>query len=81
MTGTFPAPVEPAPESSTGGPARNLLGRLDRMMVVYKIAYPNGKIYIGQDRTDSINYLGSADTGSSRPISEPRAPPRLHHHT
>jgi hypothetical protein len=22
---------------------------------------PNGKIYIGQDRTDSINYFGSAD--------------------
>jgi hypothetical protein len=32
------------------------------MMVVYKITYPNGKIYIGQDRTDSINYFGSADS-------------------
>jgi hypothetical protein len=31
------------------------------MMVVYKITYPNGKIYVGQDRTDSINYFGSAD--------------------
>jgi hypothetical protein len=30
------------------------------MKVVYKITYPNGKIYIGQDRTDSINYFGSA---------------------
>ena len=30
------------------------------MNVVYKITYPNGKIYIGQDRTDSINYFGSA---------------------
>jgi hypothetical protein len=29
--------------------------------VVYKITYPNGKIYIGQDITDSINYFGSAD--------------------
>lgn len=28
--------------------------------VVYKITYPNGKIYIGQDRTDSINYFESA---------------------
>ncbi len=28
---------------------------------VYKITYPNGKIYIGQDRTDSINYFGSAN--------------------
>lgn len=29
--------------------------------VVYKITYPNGKIYIGKDFTDSINYFGSAD--------------------
>jgi len=28
--------------------------------VVYRITYPNGKIYIGQDRTNSINYFGSA---------------------
>jgi hypothetical protein len=32
------------------------------MNVVYKITYPNGKIYIGQDRTDSINYFGCADS-------------------
>lgn len=25
----------------------------------YRITYPNGKIYIGQDRTDDINYFGS----------------------
>lgn len=31
------------------------------MQVIYKITYPNGKIYIGQDRTDSINYFGSAN--------------------
>jgi len=30
------------------------------MNVVYRITYPNGKIYIGQDRTNSINYFGSA---------------------
>ena len=30
------------------------------MSVVYRITYPNGKIYIGQDVTDSINYFGSA---------------------
>ena len=29
--------------------------------VVYKITYPNGKIYIGQDITDDINYFGSPD--------------------
>jgi hypothetical protein len=27
--------------------------------VVYKITYPNGKIYVGQDLTGSINYFGS----------------------
>ena len=32
------------------------------MMVIYKITYPNGKIYIGQDRTNSINYFGSASS-------------------
>jgi len=31
------------------------------LKVIYKITYPNGKIYIGQDVTDSINYFGSAD--------------------
>jgi len=30
------------------------------MKIVYKITYPNGKIYIGQDITNSINYFGSA---------------------
>jgi len=30
--------------------------------VVYKIIYPNGKIYVGQDRTDDINYFGSPDS-------------------
>ena len=32
------------------------------MIVVYKITYPNGKIYVGQDLTDSINYFGSASS-------------------
>lgn len=31
------------------------------MSVVFKITYPNGKIYVGQDRTDSITYFGSPD--------------------
>jgi len=31
------------------------------MKVIYKVTYPNGKIYIGKDVTDSINYFGSAD--------------------
>lgn len=32
------------------------------MKVVYKITYPNGKIYVGQDVTDSIGYFGSPDS-------------------
>ena len=31
------------------------------MKVIYKLTYPNGKIYIGKDLTDNINYFGSAD--------------------
>lgn len=30
------------------------------MKIIYKITYPNGKIYVGKDLTDSINYFGSA---------------------
>jgi hypothetical protein len=30
--------------------------------IIYKITYPNGKIYIGQDITNDINYFGSADS-------------------
>jgi hypothetical protein len=30
------------------------------MKVIYKITYPNGKLYIGKDLTGSINYFGSA---------------------
>lgn len=29
--------------------------------VIYKITYPSGKIYIGMDLTNNINYFGSAD--------------------
>ena len=32
------------------------------MKIVYRITYPNGKIYVGQDITDSINYFGSASS-------------------
>lgn len=32
------------------------------MKVIYKITYPNGKIYIGKDLTDSIMHI-SAQTG------------------
>ena len=32
------------------------------MNVIFRVTYPNGKIYIGQDRTNSINYFGSASS-------------------
>jgi hypothetical protein len=32
------------------------------MKVVYRITYPNGKIYIGKDLTDTIDYYGSPDS-------------------
>jgi len=32
------------------------------MKVIYKITYPNGKIYVGQDSTDSLmTYFGSGE--------------------
>jgi len=33
------------------------------MKVIYKVTYPNKKIYVGKDLTDSINYFGSAHSG------------------
>ena len=30
--------------------------------IVYKITYPNGKIYVGSDVTDTIRYFGSPDS-------------------
>lgn len=32
------------------------------MKVIYKITYPNKKIYIGKDLTNTLNYFGSADS-------------------
>ncbi len=29
--------------------------------VIYKLTYPNGKIYVGSDLTDDICYFGSAN--------------------
>jgi hypothetical protein len=29
---------------------------------IHKITYPNGKIYIGKDLTNTLNYFGSADS-------------------
>jgi hypothetical protein len=32
------------------------------MKVIYKITYPNGKICIGKDLTDTIDYFGTPDS-------------------
>lgn len=32
------------------------------MKVIYKITYPNSKIYIGSDLTDTLTYFGSANS-------------------
>lgn len=32
------------------------------MKVIYRITYPNGKIYIGKDLTDTLHYFGSANS-------------------
>lgn len=39
------------------------MNKMSRLNIghVYKITYPNGKIYIGQDWTDDICYFGSAN--------------------
>jgi len=37
-------------------------GTLYAVKVIYKITYPNGKIYVGKDLTDTLNYFGSASS-------------------
>ncbi len=32
------------------------------MKVIYKITYPNGKIYIGKDLTGTLTYFGSVNS-------------------
>jgi len=32
------------------------------MPSIYRITYPNGKIYVGKDVTDTLNYFGSANS-------------------
>ncbi len=45
------------------------------MQVIYKVTWPNGKIYVGSDTTDSITYFGSPDKrliGADFPTREHR---------
>lgn len=39
-----------------------------RIRIIYKITYPNGKIYVGKDLTDSINYFGSVDDVNEKEV-------------
>lgn len=32
------------------------------MKIVYKTTYPNGKVYVGHDKTDCITYFGSPNS-------------------
>ena len=32
------------------------------MKIIYKITYPNGKIYIGKDLTNTLRYFGSPNS-------------------
>ncbi len=49
------------------------------VIVVCKITYPNERIFVGHDRTDSINYLGSASSALiTADFPQPRAATGLH---
>ena len=37
------------------------INNLPTKKVIYKITYPNGKIYIGKDLTNSLTYFGSVN--------------------
>jgi hypothetical protein len=43
------------------------------MPVVYKITYPNGKIYVGCDMTDNARYFGSATASLQELLQKERA--------
>lgn len=42
--------------------SKNVTDNDTRTKVIYRITYPNGKIYIGQDRTNTIDYFGSPNS-------------------
>lgn len=43
-----------------------------RLKQIYRITYPNGKIYVGLDLTGSITYMGSP--GAKRQIADDMTP-------
>lgn len=42
-------------------------------MQVYKITYPNGKIYVGRDETGTLTYFGSPSIGQKALIAADHA--------
>ncbi len=36
--------------------------KVSKLKIVYKITYPNGKIYIGKDLTGTFSYFGSPNS-------------------
>jgi hypothetical protein len=36
--------------------------KVEKMKQIYKIVYPNNKIYIGKDLTGTLTYFGSVDS-------------------
>ncbi len=42
--------------------AREPISSNRNMKVIYKITYPNGKIYIGKDLTNTLTYFGSVNS-------------------
>jgi hypothetical protein len=47
------------PDVSAPVGARVTVDAVPRCKQVYKITYPNGKIYVGMDLTGAITYFGS----------------------
>ena len=43
-------------------PYNKRLYRRESLKIVYKITYPNGKIYIGKDLTGTFRYFGSPNS-------------------
>jgi hypothetical protein len=53
-------PPERSPENASA--THSMLKDEKSLKVIYKITYPNQKIYVGQDVTNSIGYFGSPNS-------------------
>ncbi len=49
-------------QSSSGRGQRGATPSLHEMPSIYRNTYPNGKIYVGKDLTDTVAYFGSVDS-------------------